>query len=313
MPCPVLFRQAVRQPIIKLMTNYYKYLPVSAEDESWGLFILNAGSIRTVPSSSYPVTSHPRDYYFNWNNGRILDEYQLIYITLGTGIFESDHCSYRHVQAGTVILLFPGEKHRYKPDEHTGWDEYWIGFKGEVMDQLVSKGFFRPELACLYIGFHEPFLQLLASIIERTRSESIGYQPLISGAAFHLLGSLHALLKQHTVQHEDREVLVNRARMLFRANIDTSFSPEQAAEELQVGYSWFRKVFKQYTGLSPGQYGIQLKMDKARSLLTDPQLSVKEIAYLLKFESSFYFSKLFKEKTGLTPTAYRQRAMGMQK
>jgi AraC-like DNA-binding protein len=47
-------------------------------------------------------------------------------------------------------------------------------------------------------------------------------------------------------------------------------------------------------------------------MLSDPNLSVKEIAYTLKFESSFYFSKLFKEKTGITPTAYRQRALGLQ-
>lgn len=294
------------------MTNYYKYLPLSTEDMNWGLYILNAGAVRTEPSATYPIVSHPSDYYFNWNNGRILDEYQLIYITKGTGVFESDSCKYQQVKAGTVIVLFPGERHRYKPNEDTGWDEYWIGFKGGIMDNLVKNGFFKPEQACLYIGYNEQVFNILETIIEKTKSEMIGYQPLIAGAALHLMGSLHSLLKQNSVEHEDREVLVNKARLLFRSNIDRAFSPEQAAEELQVGYSWFRKVFKSYTGLSPGQYCIQLKIEKARTMLADPTLSVKEIAYTLKFESSFYFSKLFKEKTGLTPTAYRQRAVGMQ-
>lgn len=294
------------------MTNYYKYLPLSAEDEKWGLSVLNAGCVRTAPSGVYPVSNHPSHYYFNWNNGRILDEYQLLYITKGEGFFESDSCKFQKVKAGTILILFPGERHRYKPAEETGWDEYWIGIKGEIMDNLVKNGFFKPENACLYIGFNEQVLTIFDTVIEKTKTEATGYQPAISGAALHLMGNLHTLLKQQSTDHQDRETLVNKARILFRSNIDKAFSPEQAAEELQVGYSWFRKVFKNYTGLSPGQYCIQLKIDKAKAMLTDPSLSIKEIAYTLKFESSFYFSKLFKEKTGLTPTAYRQRAMGLQ-
>jgi AraC-like DNA-binding protein len=293
------------------MTNYYKYLPLSTDDEKWGLSVLNAGCVRTEPLSAYPVINHPSDYYFNWTTGRILDEYQLIYITKGEGYFESDCCKFQKVKAGTVLFLFPGERHRYKPADETGWDEYWIGLKGDIIDKLISNAIFKPDNACLYVGFNEQVLTLFDSIIEKTKTETTGYQPSISGAAFYLLGTLHTILKQQSVDHEDRETLVNKARMLFRSNIDKAFSPEQAAEELQVGYSWFRKVFKSYTGLSPGQYCIQLKIDKAKAMLTDANLSIKEIAYTLKFESSFYFSKLFKEKTGMTPTAYRQRALGM--
>jgi len=292
------------------MTNYYKYLPISAEDKKWGLYVLNAGSMRTEPSGTYPVITHPSHHYFNWNNGRILDEYQLLYITRGSGSFESDSSRHQEVKAGTMIILFPGERHRYKPDGETGWDEYWIGIKGEIMDNLVKNGFFKPEDPCFYIGFNEQIFNIFDAIIEKTKTEVSGYQPMISGAALHLMGSLHAMLKQNSVEHEDREILVNKARILFRTNIDRSFSPEQAAEELQVGYSWFRKVFKSYTGLSPGQYCIQLKIEKAKAMLSDPNLSVKEIAYTLKFESSFYFSKLFKEKAGMTPTAYRMREIG---
>lgn len=294
------------------MNDYYKYLPISAEDKKWGLYVLNAGTIKTPPSGTYPVSSHPSHHYFNWQNGRILDEYQLLYITKGSGFFESDSCKYQVVKEGSVILLFPGERHRYKPSEETGWDEYWIGFNGEIMDNLVHNSFFKRENACFYIGFNEQIFTIFDTIIEKTRTETSGYQPLISGAVLHLMGSLHAILKQNSEEHEDREILVNKARLLFRANIDKTYSPEQAAEELQVGYSWFRKVFKNYTGLSPGQYSIQLKIEKAKTLLSDPGLSVKEIAYTLKFESSFYFSKLFKDKTGITPSAFRLREIGLK-
>jgi AraC-like DNA-binding protein len=291
------------------MINYYKYLPVSREDEDWGSCVLNAGCTHIGNSDSYPGKDHPAHHYFNWNAGRVLNEYQIIYITRGSGIFESDHCSKHEVKAGTILILFPGERHRYKPDHETGWDEYWIGIKGSIIDNLVSNGFIKPETPTLYIGFNEAVFNLFNSIIESTKQELAGYQPLISGAALHLLGSVHAIIKQRAVECEDKELIIQKARLLFRANIAADFSPEQAAEELQVGYSWFRKVFKNHTGLSPGQYYIQLKIERAKELLNNPDLPIKEIAYDLKFQNYFYFSKLFKEKTGITPTDHRKRAL----
>jgi AraC-like DNA-binding protein len=291
------------------MINYYKYLPVSKEDENWGLCVLNTGCTHIEASDSYPGKAHPAHHYFNWNTGRILNEYQVIYITRGKGIFESDSCKRIEVKAGSVIVLFPGERHRYKPDEKTGWDEYWIGFKGEIMDNLINKSFFKPEAPCLSIGFNESIFGLFNSIIEKTQQEDTGYQPQISGAVLHLLGSFHAVSKQNAIS-DGREALINEARLLFRSNIAADFSPEQAASQLGVGYSWFRKAFKNHTGLSPGQYYIQLKIDRAKELLNDPSIPIKQIAYDLRFESYFYFSKLFKEKTRIAPTDYRKRAQG---
>lgn len=291
------------------MTNYYRYLPVSQDDENWGLCVLNAGCTRVESSGSYPSKTHPAHHNFNWGNGRVLNEYQVIYITKGQGIFESDHCKLMNIKAGTIIFLFPGERHRYRPDSCTGWDEYWIGMKGEILNNLVEKGFFKPEMPCLYVGFNEDIFSLFNSIIERTKQETSGYQSLISGAALHLMGGCHAITKQNAFVSEEKEIIVKQARLLFRANISEYFSPEQAALQLNIGYSRFRKVFKNYTGLSPGQYYIQLKIDRAKSLLNDPALSIKEIAFDLKFDSYFYFAKLFKEKTGLSPTEYRRRTI----
>lgn len=292
------------------MINYYKYLPVSRDDENWGLCVLNSGCTHVEAAGCYPSKTHPSHHNFNWTNGRILYEYQIIYITKGQGIFESDSCKMKAIKAGTLIFLFPGERHRYKPDEQTGWDEYWIGLKGEILDKLVKKGFFKPDMPCMYIGFNENVFSLFNSIIETTKQETPGYQPAISGAALHLMGNCYSLIKQGGFESEENQIIVNQARLLFRANIAETFSPQDAADQLNIGYSRFRKIFKNYTGLSPGQYYIQLKIDRAKELLNEHSLSVKEIAFKLNFESYFYFAKLFKEKAGLSPTDYRKRSAG---
>jgi AraC-like DNA-binding protein len=291
------------------MINYYKYLPVSKEDERWGLTVLNAGCTHIEASHTYPMRNHPAHHYFNWNSWRILQEFQIIYITKGKGIFESDSCKQSSVNAGTIIVLFPGEKHRYKPDSDTGWDEYWVGIKGEIIDNLLVNNFIKPEQPCIFIGFNEAVFNLFDGIIQKTRQETPGYQPMISGAVLHLIGTFNAISRQNLVENKEEEIIINKARLLFRENINNDYSPESAALELNVGYSRFRKLFKNYTGLSPGQYYIQLKIEKAKELLSSPEYSVKQIAVDLSFESNFYFSKVFREKTGLTPTEYRKKCL----
>ena len=291
------------------MINYHKYLPVGKLDENWGLCVLNAGCAHIAPKSIYPPDTHPEDHDFKWKTGRVLNEYQLIYVTAGTGWFESESVQ-RPIAAGTIILLFPGERHRYRPSAVTGWDEYWIGFKGKIMDELVSRGFFSHGHPCIDIGINEQVYNLFNLIIESTKREERAYQAQISGATMHLLGTIHACNTDNLIEDKEKHALIKKAKLLFRSNITNEFSPEQAAKELMIGYSNFRKLFKIHTGISPGQFYIQLKIEKAKEMLSNPAIPVKEIAYELCFESHFYFSKLFKEKTGLTPTAFRSRAIG---
>jgi len=289
------------------MNNFYKYLPFSKEDESWGLMVVNAGCTHIEPAGEYPYKNHPAHHNFNWNSWRRLEEYQVIYITNGQGVFESESSSQVKVKAGTILFLFPNEKHRYKPDINTGWNEYWVGVKGAIIDNLLYAGYISPDKPCHYIGFNDGIVSLYNSIIENTKQEKSGYQPLISGIFLHLLGNCHSIIKQSGIESSEEEVVIDRARVLFRSNINSAYTPEQAAQDLNVGYSWFRKRFKSYTGLSPGQYYLQLKIEKAKDFLTNSNMRIKEISTELNFDSNLYFSKIFKEKTGFSPIEYRNR------
>ncbi len=289
------------------MINYYKYLPTSMEDENWGLHVLNAGCNRIIKKEIYPSVQHPAHHYFDWSKGRVFNEYQVIYITKGEGIFESASCRKSIIKEGTMLLLFPGEWHRFKPNQQTGWDEYWVGFKGPIMDNIVQQKFFHQRKAILPVGIHESMLHLMLEIIEKTKNEKTGYQPMVAGIVLHLLGQIHSRTKQNNFKAEDiTESIIHKARIIFRTNIDRDISIENIAEELNVSYAWFRKAFKAYSGIAPHQYLLQLKIEKAKTLLADHSKQVKEIAFGLNFKSSFYFSKLFKEKTGLSPEQFRK-------
>jgi len=289
------------------MLNYYRYLPISAEDERWGLSVLNAGCTRVKADEDYPYLQHPGHHYFTWSKGRVLDEYQVIYIIGGEGSFESASVPETVVRQGTVILLFPGEWHRFRPATKTGWDEYWIGFKGEIADNLVSQQFLSVSEPLVTIGFKADMVDLFSAVIGQTRTERPGYQPWVSGMLLNLLGCVYSLNKQQSFDEDHGlKSKMEQAIALLRSTIDEDTSIQDIAAELNVSYAWFRKWFKLYTGIAPQQYLIQLKIEKAKQLLADPGNTVKAIAYHLRFEHPLYFSRLFKEKVGLSPELYRK-------
>ncbi len=287
------------------MNDYFKYLPIGENDEKWGISILNTGCTSIKPNEVYPSSQHPAHHHFKWSIGRILNEYQVIYITKGSGIFESSRRGRQEVESGTVIFLFPNEKHRYKPDAQNGWDEFWVGFRGKIIDDLVKKRFFDPKNPCVFIGFDETLINLFLEIINRAKEEKPGYQPQASGALLHILGRIYSLSEQLKFEDQYIPELINKSRFLFRSNIEKNTSPADVARELNISYSKFRKIFKEYTGLAPGQFQIQLRISRAKELLGDPNTPIKQIAYDLGFKSDVHFSKLFKSKTGQSPQEFK--------
>lgn len=291
------------------MDTYHKYLPTSQADEKWGLTLLDVG-YGTIPEAyTYPnEQQHPAAYRFKWEQGRILQEYQLIYISAGSGIFESTNGGKITIREGAVILLFPGEWHRYKPQDRTGWSEYWVGFNGKIADNLIRHSFFSKKKPVFFTGVRPDIIRLYQDIVDYTRYERSGYQPLVSGCVLYLLGLVYSLSKQQALSRtdDDHQQLVQKATALLRENVETKVTIEEIADQLKISYSLFRKVFKKYSGIAPGKYLLQLKIDRAKHLLLYTDKLIKEIAYDLNFESEYYFSKFFKEKTGVSPLTYKK-------
>jgi AraC-like DNA-binding protein len=93
----------------------------------------------------------------------------------------------------------------------------------------------------------------------------------------------------------------------MQEHVDEGLSMDEIVARVGVGYTRALGIFRQYTGLTPYQYYLQLRMHRARELLRRPGVTVKEVAVQMNFENQYYFSRLFKKKTGLTPTEWQRR------
>ena len=286
--------------------DYFRYLPISEREEQWGLYVTAGGFNAIEPGTHYPRSGHPRGYAFSWSKGRILSEYQAHYIPHGEGVFESKPSGCKKVPAGSAFILFPGEWHRYRPIPQIGWDEYWVSFNGPYVERLIRHGFISPQEPVLKTGIDDLLLHAHLTLLLRLRSEPVGFQQLLAASVMEILAAiLGAVRAQGTGGHMHE--LVCQAKSLLESQRDAIPAIEQMADSLGLSTTHFYRVFKEHTGLSPYQYHLQLRMERAKQMLHGTTMNIKEIAAALAFESPFHFSNAFKQKTGMSPSQWRQR------
>lgn len=286
--------------------TFFRYLHVNSGDRDWGLFVTTAGFGTTPPHPpTYPMATHPSAYHFEWERGRILHEFVLIYTVAGEGIFESASAGVQPIKTGTLYMLFPGEWHRYRPNPATGWNEYWIGFDGQVPRQLLNRKAFSPKSPLFFPGLDPAWVELFERANRALEAEATGYHQVLSGITFDLLFRLHAIQCGEKRLSSLSDSVARKTKLLIAQRLAEKVDWHQLSSELGVSYSSMRHAFRQHTGISPHQYQMQLRLNKAKSLLRGTRDSVKEIADQVGFDCPFHFSHLFKSKTGLSPSLWR--------
>jgi AraC-type DNA-binding domain-containing proteins len=283
----------------------FKYLIVNDMDQKFGLSVNAVGFQSIVPNSPYPLKDHPSGYFFNAQKGRVLREYQFVYITKGRGLFTSDSTPETQICKGRLMVLFPGQWHTYHPLIHTGWNEYYIGFEGEMIDNIVKNSFLSPEKQILEVGLNEELVNLFSRAIEVAETDKISSQQYLAGIVLHMLGMILSISKNKIYEIGDMDQKIEQAKIIMNENVFKDVDPEELAMKLNISYSWFRKIFKDYTGYAPAKYFQELKLRKAKQLLVGTSQSVKEISYQLNYTSTEHFFSLFKRRTGFTPLEYR--------
>jgi AraC-like DNA-binding protein len=287
---------------------FYRYLTTSEEDKKWGLYVTGAGYTEVSNNVDYPLIEHPGHHYFHFSKGRKLPEFQILYITKGRGIFESEITGEIKIKTGDIFFLFPNIWHRFSPDISTGWDEFWIEFNGYFAHYLKEQLFLNPQKPVLSIGLHNEIVDNFIKTISIVRSEELTLQFNASSSLFQILGQTFTLHKDNSYEDKTMESKIKQARSYISENVKVSLSPEKIAKTLNISYSLFRKEFKKRLSFSPIQFQIQLRIQEAKRLLTLTNAPIKRIAYQLGFKSCYYFSRIFKEKVGKSPLNFRKES-----
>lgn len=288
-------------------TSFHRYFLVSQRDKKWGLYATTAGEALVTPHAPFPPNDHPKAYDCEWEKGRILECFAFVYVSTGVGKFESKPNVSVSVEPGHAFLLFPGVWHRYAPDPETGWYSHWIGFDGKIARDWLRHRFISPQSPVRKMTAEDTILATFSRMMQAIRGNRPSLQPTLAGATATLValfcsaGQVQSSAKTRSLNAI--ESAIARLQNDYASHLDMRL----LAREAGGSYNWFRGAFTAHTGMSPYQYLLQLRLARARHLLAETNLSIKEIAMQTGFEDEHYFSRLFRQKLDNTPGEWRSR------
>jgi AraC-like DNA-binding protein len=113
---------------------------------------------------------------------------------------------------------------------------------------------------------------------------------------------------QIVVQEENAEPpVITRAKAFIREHLAEPLSLGAVARSVNTSTFYFCKLFKRVTGVNFTDYVSRLRIERAKTLLFNPNLRVSEIAFEVGFQSLTHFNRVFKRVAGESPTEYRGR------
>lgn len=198
-----------------------------------------------------------------------------------------------------LFVMFPGEKVHYQA--LTDWSIRWIGIYGDSVEPLLLKcGITRKNPICSVSRFTE-LSELLTSLLKLSDDpyEASHFKRQS------LLYDFFALLMQNANTNAVNAP-IEAAKHIIKFNYSTDLTLTKLADRLNLNPTYFSRLFKEKTGMSPKQYILKIRMDRAKELLSHTQYTVKEISNSVGFPDSLYFSRLFKKYEGQSPLTYRQ-------
>ena len=106
------------------------------------------------------------------------------------------------------------------------------------------------------------------------------------------------------------ESIVERAKKYIDENFRKDISLEDVSQRVDISSYYFSKIFKEETGVNFIEYLTGLRMEEAKRLLEDTDLSIKEVCSEVGYSDPNYFSRNFKKYEGTTPTEAREKKRG---
>ncbi len=222
-----------------------------------------------------------------------IPDHLLLYTVSGTGDCFINGKSYT-LPEGSLLYLPPDVSHEYDMLDK-GWETLYITFNGTGL-----RDFFQPAPCVCRLPASFNFPKKYNEIFNLKQAPQRFKE--LSGALYMLLLDLKEYLQPTAFAARSRHLLT---LAMYCLTEEHGGGLREAAEKLGISEAHFCRIFKSYTGFRPMEYANLFKLQKAKNLLRNTDLSVAEVAAEIGYDSHSYFSMLFKKHTGVTPTQYR--------
>ena len=276
-------------------TGYLHHSKEAYIDYSRPLIVSSCGNFRFF---SRPILSTYRP------NGR--SDYQLIYIASGKAHFYFEEAKEEIITAGHIVLYRPNELQKYDYYAEDQTEVYWVHFTGNDVENILDMYHFPTNEHVIYSGTSQDYISLFHKIIQELQFCKDSYENYLSL----LLEQLLLLVKRFfTANQQNNSVIhkeVEAAIHYFNEHYQELINIDAYASSLGLSSCWFIRIFRQYTGLTPLNYILRIRIATAQTLLESSPYNIAEISRMVGYDNALYFSRLFKNHTGFSPSEYRK-------
>jgi len=233
-------------------------------------------------------------------NGRMrqIPSPAVMYIIGGEGHFCDRDTPDQRIGPGTVFFLYPGIDHTFDPYPETLWTEYWLVFNGAEAERRF--GNLLPQKTLHPCGIIPGLADAYEDLYHDMRSRATNTPELQCYGLHRILGLIYRHLNRPNAP-ELSPLITSAIAAMQRQLAEPTIDLPELAGKFGVSYETLRKQFRRQTGRAPHEYFLEMKITAARNLLWSGY-SIKETADELGFNDPYYFSRLFKLHSGLSPS-----------
>lgn len=234
----------------------------------------------------------------------VRDHYLIHFILKGSGVFCVNGKSYK-IKENQGFLICPDVVTYYEADAEEPWVYTWVGFKGIKSEQylkLANINQENPVFECREVEFVKKCFEDMRKATELKYARELRLQGLLNMFLSELIEEAG---KNDTVSSNYKELYIKKSLHYVETNYAGKLTIAEMAKSVGLNKNYFSAFFKENIGMTPQQYIIKFRINKACELMENKGLTIGDISRSVGYEDTLGFSKIFKKEKGMSPKKYR--------
>lgn len=232
--------------------------------------------------------------------------YLIHYILNGSGIYKARGKLFR-LKEGDAFLICPGELIYYEADKNTPWSYTWIGMQGIKVKGYLERTSLWDNLVIHY--GHDDQMRLCHEKMFEADKLPQNRDLIMNSIMYEYLFLLARKFPNAQYSSDEKKSdYAEEALRFIEGRYCDPITIQDIADHLNINRSYLHRLFKSFMGVSIQNYLLDYRMRQACILLKNTTLSIRSIAHTVSYADPLYFSRIFHQKMGVSPSEYRAKS-----
>lgn len=234
----------------------------------------------------------------------VRENYVIHTVTSGTGVYKVNGKVYQ-LKPGQAFLIYPGLETIYQADPQTPWSYMWVGFNGIRARSVVEEIGFSEENPVVTLDDTERISSAIDRILEAREMTLVNSIKRVSAFYDALIAMIELNTQEKPKYNYTDDRYVNMAVDIIVARYNERVRVSDIADRVGINRSYLTSIFKKEMHMSPQEFLINYRLEKAAQMLQETRDPIGSIATAVGYSDPLAFSKAFRKKFNTTPSDYR--------